>query len=154
MLLDLLFQIWKRLSAHLQWWFLWLINSKFMVSVSGVVLDGDDHILLQRHRHWVHDVWGLPGGIVQSGERLEDAFSREVFEETGLVISEIELVKVVSGYRMRLDVYFKSRLDPDRGVQVMNLQEQEVLDACFFPLDELPEKMLPEQWEIVRLSRP
>jgi len=154
MLLDLLFQIWKRFNAHLQWWFLWLFNSKFMVSVSGVVLDGENKILLQRHRHWVYDVWGLPGGIVQSGETLEDAFAREVFEETGLEISEIELVRLVSGYRLRLDVYFKSRLNPAKGAQSMKLQEQEVLEARFFSLNDLPENMLPEQREIVRLSHP
>ncbi|HSO14288.1 MAG TPA: NUDIX domain-containing protein [Anaerolineales bacterium] len=153
MLLDFLFQIWKRLGAHLQWWFLWLFNSKFMVSVSGVVLDGEGRIFLQRHRHWVHDVWGLPGGIVQSGEKLEDAFAREVFEETGLFVSKIELVKVVSGYRMRLEVYFKSRLDPEKGMQAVNIQEQEILEARFFPLDDLPEKMLPAQKEIIRIVR-
>ena len=125
-----------------------------MVSVSGVVLDGEGRILLQRHRHWVHDVWGLPGGLVQGGEKLDEAFAREVFEETGLVISGIELVKIVSGYRLRLDVYFKSRLESERSVQGMKLQEREVLEARFFPLDELPEKMLPEQREFVRLSQP
>jgi len=149
MLLDLLFQIWKRLSAYWQWWFLWLFNSKFMVSVSGVVLDGENQILLQRHRHWVYDVWGLPGGIVHGGETLENAFAREVLEETGLVISNIEFVRVVSGYRIRLEVYFRARLDPNKGVQSIRIQENEVLEARFFSFTELPGNMLPTQREIV-----
>lgn len=150
MLLDFLFQIWRRLSAYFQWWSLWLFNSKFMVSVSGVVLDGEHRILLQRHRHWVHDVWGLPGGIVQSGESLEEAFAREVYEETGLVISEIELVRIISGYRIRLEVYFHARLDEGMGVQTIKLQQQEVLEARFFSFDELPVNLLPMQKEIIQ----
>jgi 8-oxo-dGTP diphosphatase len=148
MFLDFLFQIWRRLSGSLQWWFLWLFNSKFMVCVSGVVMNEDGQLLLQRHRHWVQDVWGLPGGIVQSGESLEGAFAREVLEETGFSITDIELIRVVSGYRMRLEAYFCAKLEA--GGQELKMQEQEVLEARFFSFDNLPKDMLPLQREIVQ----
>ena len=36
--------------------------------------------------------WSIPGGVVETGERLEEGIRREVREETGL---EIRIVKVV-----------------------------------------------------------
>ncbi len=34
--------------------------------------------------------WSLPGGLVETGERLEQAVAREVLEETGLIVEPVE----------------------------------------------------------------
>jgi ADP-ribose pyrophosphatase YjhB (NUDIX family) len=120
-----------------------------MVSVAGIIFDETGRILLQRHRHWVPNVWGLPGGIVQSGETLENAFAREVFEETSLLISDIELMRVVSNYRLRVEVYFRARLANHGQPQIIKVQEQEVIEARFFSLAELPANILPLQKELI-----
>ena len=148
MIIDILFQIWRRLSGKLQWQLLWLVNSKFMVCVSGVILDAQGRVLLQRHRHWVANVWGLPGGIVHGGETLEAAFAREVREENGLSLAEVQLVRIHSGYNLRLEVFFRARVATS-GEPVLRLQTSEVLEARFFPFEGLPVNILPEQREII-----
>ena len=142
MVLDFIFQIWRRLNASVQWRLLWLFNNKFMVSVAGIVYDRDDRILLQRHRHWVTDAWGLPGGIVESRESLENAFSREVLEETGLAISNVELISLVSGYHLRMEAYFRAKLLETADEQIIKLQEEEIIEARFYSSDTLPSNIL------------
>jgi 8-oxo-dGTP diphosphatase len=148
MLLDFLYQIWRRLRGNWQWQLLWLVNSKFMVCVAGVVLDDQGRILLQRHRHWVPDVWGLPGGIVHRRETLEAAFAREVYEETGLRVAGVQMIRLHSGYNLRLEVFFRANL-ATRGESILHLQTSEVLEARFFPFDELPANLLSQQRAII-----
>ena len=61
---------------------------------------------------------------------VEAAFAREVCEETGLRVADVQLVRVVSGYRLRLEVFFRARVT---GETKIYLQDSEVLEARFFP---------------------
>jgi ADP-ribose pyrophosphatase YjhB (NUDIX family) len=43
------------------------------------------------------NTWGLPGGSVEEGERVEGTAKRELYEETGLEVDELKLINVLSG---------------------------------------------------------
>ncbi len=53
------------------------------LGVQTVVTDDDGRVLFSRRGDL--NIWNLPGGRVDSGERLDEAAAREVREETGLV---------------------------------------------------------------------
>jgi len=51
-------------------------------------------LLIERGREPLKGYWSIPGGLVETGERLEEAVAREVFEETGLRVKPSRFFEV------------------------------------------------------------
>ena len=55
-----------------------------------MIRKGDEYLLIKRASEPDKGLWSVPGGMVEVGEKVEEAAIREAKEETGL---EIEIVK-------------------------------------------------------------
>ena len=62
-------------------------------TVGAIILNPLNQILLCKSKKW-NNKFVIPGGHIERGEKMEDALRREVKEETGLEIYDIELISL------------------------------------------------------------
>ena len=60
-------------------------------TVGPIIYNDKNEILLIRSPKW-GEMWHIPGGHVELGETSEEALKREIMEETGLEIDQIEFI--------------------------------------------------------------
>ena len=72
------------------------------IVVAAVIRDGDKALLLERSSDdYLSGMFELPGGVVETGETLDDALRREVAEETGFALIGIDRYLGCFDYRSR-----------------------------------------------------
>lgn len=125
---------------------------------SSVIINNLAGEVLMLHRT-DNDSWCFPGGAVELGEKIEETAAREVFEETGLIVEDLNLFGVFSGEELyykypngdevyNVDIVYMS--DSYKGELRLN---DEGKDIRFFKMDELPEKISPPVRPIVEELR-
>lgn len=109
-----------------------------IAGVSVVITNLGGDVLLLKHSYGP-DVWGLPGGGLKSGEDPLEAARREVREELGIELPQIEAIGTIeeqlSGSPHTAHMFAATcdqRPKPDR---------REIVEARFFPSHSLPEPL-------------
>lgn len=98
-------------------------------------------VLLVRNSYGATDLWVLPGGGVRPWEAPGAAARREVHEELGCSIRGLRPVSThFTAAEGKRDTVFLFEAEP---VGVPRADCVELLDARFFALDKLPDKLSP-----------
>ncbi|MCU0704089.1 MAG: NUDIX hydrolase [Fimbriiglobus sp.] len=99
-------------------------------------------LLIKRAKDPFTGRWALPGGFANENERLTDAAQRELEEETGLTMDDLEQLCAMGdpGRDPRgwtVSVVFFGRVDAKRVKQTRGADD--AAEAKWFRFDELPE---------------
>jgi 8-oxo-dGTP diphosphatase len=65
-----------------------------ILGVGAIIVQRNRVLLVERARSPLKGYWSLPGGVLETGELLEDGIKREVLEETGLTVKPVRIVEV------------------------------------------------------------
>lgn len=65
-----------------------------LVGVGALIYERDRILMAERGGQPLRGWWSIPGGLVEVGEKLEDAIRREVREETGLQIKPLGVLQI------------------------------------------------------------
>ena len=115
---------------------------------SIIVEDAQGRILMQQRQD--DGTWSYPGGRVEIGETTEQAARREVLEESGLRVGDMQLFGVLSGEPLH-------HIYPDGnevwGVDIVYIsrdytgtllpRDGEAAALGFYPIDRLPQPISP-----------
>jgi len=62
--------------------------------VGAIILKRNCVLLVERAKSPLRGYWSLPGGVLETGEQLQEGIRREVLEETGLVVEPLRVVTI------------------------------------------------------------
>jgi len=119
-----------------------LVAPKYLIGAVNIIKDseapGVGRLLLLRQPPGRH--WGLPAGLLKRHEEPAVGAARELFEESGIVLEPDDLIPAAPNAIVHtqgwVDTVFFGAVPASTTPLVVD--GGEVLEAAWFPLDELP----------------
>ena len=126
------------------------ITSKKPRNMNGagiLLIDKEKKVLLQLRTD--SNSWGIPGGGLEIGESLQDAAKREVYEETGLIVDDMQLFNVYSGDKQHWiypdgnEVYIVNTVFISNSFHgILKADEVESKEVKFFHINNIPTEII------------
>lgn len=105
---SLLAKLWRllKLPKNIQLNIMKLTQDQFLIGTTGIVFNSKNEILLFKHTYR-QNMWSLPGGYMQKTEHPSEGLEREIEEESGLIVSIDEEIKIRTDREtVRLDIAY------------------------------------------------
>ena len=145
MLKKLLGALWRGAPKSARRLTMRLTQPRFAVTAGAVVVDPQGRVLLLKHVFRVGSGWGIPGGFIEKGEQPEEALRRELDEEIGLELAQVERAFVRTLKRPRqVEIIFRCR--PQGGFAPRGV---EIKSAEWFAPDQLPSGLSADQRRLI-----
>ena len=129
---QLLGLIWRKLPKWTRHALVVTTQTSFTVSAGVIVVNAERQVLLLNHVLRPKSGWGIPGGFLKANEQPAEAARREIFEETNLKISDVQLIEART-IKRHVEFIFSAATN-DQALKL----SREIFDARWFALYEIP----------------
>lgn len=113
------------------------------VGIGVIILNPKNQILLGLRKGRHGGLYSIPGGMLDFGETFEDCAKRESWEETGLTLSNVEVVAVTNNLKTAQNerIHNVSIIVVARDVHgtAQNREPDKCAGWSWYDLDKLPE---------------
>ncbi len=135
--------MWRKLPGRMRRWTMRLTHPRFTVTAGALIFNDKHQILLLKHTFRAGTGWGLPGGFLEKGEQPIDALRRELREEIGLEVDDVEVFAVRSFKKpQQIEVLFRCRANGPLKPQTIEIERAEWFSVESLPQG-LPRNQLP-----------
>ncbi len=146
MFIEFLGAVWRRLPGFVRRRLVRTGQRRFTVTAGALIFDEQGRILLLEHVFRPDGGWGIPGGFLSKGEQPEAGLRRELREEIGIELADVEMLfaRALSSPK-QIEIYFRAA-----AIGRPEPCSFEIKSAGWFSLDRLPSELSEDQRCLIR----
>ncbi len=132
---DVFGGIWKRLPYWFRLKIIRATQKKFTASVAVIITNANGKVLLLEHILRPGAGWGIPGGFIEHGEQPETAVRRELREEAGIELENVEMFRIRT-IKRHIEILFRAE-----SSEMAEVKSREIRSLGWFAVEEMPAEM-------------